>query len=814
MRLLRRALMLWTRIRLDPERPEAPQETLVYLLERDGLSNTLLLDAACMQAGLPSPLEALELGGQRLLRQRLIALHRREALLGRPLRDSGRPEALLRLLEALPADGSEDVVLVPVSIFVGRAPDRDSGWFRVLFSENWVIGGRLRRLLALLLNGGNTRVHISAPLRLSQVVAEEPDRARAARKLSRLLRVHFRRQRTAVIGPDLSHRRTLINQLLHAPAVREAVQQHAQREKISVERAGALARKYALEIAADYSHPVVRSLSFVLTAFWNRIYDGVATHHLDTLKRIAPDHEIVYVPCHRSHIDYLLLSYLLYRNGLVVPHIAAGVNLNLPLVGPLLRRGGAFFLRRSFKANALYSAVFGEYVSMLLDKGVSIEYFIEGGRSRTGRLLQPRGGMLAITVRAYLRRSQRPLVFQPVYIGYEKLIEGKAYIRELSGQRKQKESLLGLLRSFGILRRKYGRVGVNFAEPIFLDRVLDTVVPEWRQSLGQSERPAWLPTVVDTLAVRIQTAINAATDVNPINLIALAVLSTPKHAIGEDDLLRQIDIARALLRELPYSERTTVTALPAAEIIRHGESLGVIRRQPHPLGDVLASPGDEGVLLSYFRNNVLHLFATASWVACCFLDNRRFSRAAIVRLGKLVYPFIRSELFLRFDVEAFGERIQGTIDFFLAHGLLEGDARGRVLSRPAGGSPASFQLRIFAHSLIQAFERYYICVAVLVRNGSGTLSAAELETLCELTAQRLSLLLELNGPEFFDRSLFRNFIANLREQRIVSANAEGKLEFDDRLAAIHRDARVILSREIRHGILKLTPKAREALAQA
>src|SRR5690606_19834845 len=153
---------------------------------------------------------------------------------------------------------------------------------------------------------------------------------------------------------------------------------------------------------------------------------------------------------------------------------------NLPIVGPILRRGGAFFLRRSFKSNALYSTIFSEYVAMLIDRGVSIEYFIEGGRSRTGRLLPPKGGMLAMTVRAFLRRPRRPVVFQPVYIGYEKLMEARSYQAELSGKAKKKESLFGLLRAFGVLRHRYGKVAVNFGQPIFLNDLLDERAPEWR----------------------------------------------------------------------------------------------------------------------------------------------------------------------------------------------------------------------------------------------------------------------------------------------------------------------------------------------
>ena len=123
------------------------------------------------------------------------------------------------------------------------------------------------------------------------------------------------------------------------------------------------------------------------------------------------------------------------------PHIAAGVNLNMPVVGRFLRKGGAFFIRRSIRGSALYSAVLSEYVALLVGEGFSLEYFIEGGRSRTGRLLQPKSGMLAMTVRSFLRQPRRPVVFQPVYIGYEKLMEGKSYLDELTAGRNRRETV-------------------------------------------------------------------------------------------------------------------------------------------------------------------------------------------------------------------------------------------------------------------------------------------------------------------------------------------------------------------------------------
>jgi len=138
-------------------------------------------------------------------------------------------------------------------------------------------------------------------------------------------------------------------------------------------------------------------------------------------------------------------------------------------------------------------------------------------------------------------------------------------------------------------------------------------------------------------------------------------------------------------------------------------------------------------------------------------------------------------------------------------GLLESTGEGRVLERGPGQDDAAFQLKIIARSLIQAFERYYITIAALVKNGPHTLTGAELENACTLTAQRLALLNELSAPEFFDKALFRGFIQKLRESRIVWTDEAGKLDYDSALEDMVRDARVILAREVRHSILKITP---------
>jgi glycerol-3-phosphate O-acyltransferase len=809
-RLLERLLDPWIEIKREPTVPPFTAERpICYVIEHYGVSNMLILDRACREAGLPSPLAPLP--GDPLGRKRAyVAISRRGGgWFSRP-RNRSYSDGLSRLLMAHRLYPDQDVQLVPVSIFVGRAPDRQSGWFSVLFSENWALVGRFRRLLAILLNGRNTIVQFSPAVRVWEILKEELPHERTVRKLSRVLRAHFRRIRATIIGPDLSTRRLLVDRVLDGEPVRRAIADQARKDGVEYLEAWKKAHGYAWEIAADYSHPVVRSLSFALTYVWDRIYDGLNVHHLDRLKEIAPGHEVVYVPSHRSHLDYLLLSYLLYRHGIVPPHIAAGVNLNLPIIGSVLRRGGAFFLRRSFRANALYSAVFSEYVAQLVGEGFSIEYFIEGGRSRTGRLMQPKGGMIAMTVRAHLRAPRRPVVFQPVYIGYEKLLEGKSYLDELSGRPKEKESVWALLRaSLAMIRQHYGKVAVNFGEPVLLDEVLAAHAPNGKARIDADEKPGWLGAAVDDVAQRIQVNTNRAADVGPINLLALSVLATPKHAMAESDLLAQLALYKRLLDALPYSDRVTVTAMSPEEMIAYGEKFGVLARTRHPLGDVLAMDDETAVLQSYFRNNVLHLFAASAWVALCFQNNRRMSRAQLQRLGRTIYPFIQAELFLPWSEEEFAERIYATIDAFIAQGLLssvEGDEQGFVARGP-GQTDEVYKLRAIAHSLQQAFERYFIAITTLVKNGPRTVSAGELETLCQLAAQRLSLLYAPAAPEFFDKSLFRGFIQKMRELKLVWLCPDAKLDFDERLNAWEKDAKLVLSRELRHTIAKITPEA-------
>jgi glycerol-3-phosphate O-acyltransferase len=211
-------------------------------------------------------------------------------------------------------------------------------------------------------------------------------------------------------------------------------------------------------------------------------------------------------------------------------------------------------------------------------------------------------------------------------------------------------------------------------------------------------------------------------------------------------------------------------------------------------------------LLAYFRNNVSHLLAVPSLVASCFLNVRSVRAERIRRIGLAVYPFLKAELFLPWDAAEFERAIDKQIDWLVNRGLLERKPDSELLKGPEGGTREDQQLKIMGHGLLQTFERYYITMAILAKNGSGRLSRNELERLCYLTAQRIAQLNEIAAPEFSDRNLFRQFISLLRDNGVLTTNANEKLEFDTTIEQISEDARFILSTEIRHGIIRVAPQ--------
>lgn len=796
----------------------APDQPVFYALHIRQLSALLVLDEAVRRLGLPSATGAfagdtnfagdtkLDPSQSHAERSKFFFLTRRgqpSPLQRNPYEYSSR---LTRLVDLACGDGAFDVQIVPVSIFWGRAPDKQDSVIKALFADNWVTPGFFSQSLRLLLHGRQTLIKFGQPISLQSAVSENRESRMALRRVARLLRADFKRERELVIGPNLSHRQMLTNQVIASAAVRLSISAEAADKKVSADRVELRARKIAVEIASDYSYAVIRAFDGVLSRLWNRIYDGVEVHRFDEIPKVGAGAELIYLPCHRSHIDYLLLSYVIFHRGLQVPHVAAGENLNLPLVGGLLRRGGAFFLRRSFKGDALYGSVFSEYLHTIIARGFPIEYFVEGGRSRTGRTLPPKAGLLAMTVESWLRAPTRSIVFVPVYIGYERLFEGETYAAELAGKPKQRESVIGLLRSLRSLREQFGKVHVNVGEPI---RIEDFAAAPGDQPAPASDEGN-TKAMVARLSTRIVTRINAAVVINPINLIALALTGNSRAAIDRGLLAELIETYLQLLRLAPYSNRQEVTALSADEIIEYGKRQRVIEEVPHPMGNMIQAVGQHSVLLAYFRNNVLHSVVLISLIASLLSLNERMEHAQVHRIIATLYPFLRKELFLWRDPAELVAGVDEALGAMQRLGLLSIHDPW-VIHPPAGTSRAVLGQRI-AQVAQQPLERYYLVIGLLARFESGAWSRGTLEEAAFLLAQRIAFLHDARSPEFVDRASFRAIIDSLLEMQTITEQND-LLQTSAALTASAQDAAQLLPAETRLALTQVSERARET-AQA
>jgi glycerol-3-phosphate O-acyltransferase len=395
------------------------------------------------------------------------------------------------------------------------------------------------------------------------------------------------------------------------------------------------------------------------------------------------------------------------------------------------------------------------------------------------------------------------VVFVPVYFGYERLFEEKTYVGELSGRPKEKESVVGLVRTVPKLRERFGRVYVSFGEPLELAGYLDRHAPGWREHDGEA-RPTWLAPTVDALAHTIQCRVNAAVAVSPIALLALALLSMPRQAMPEADLLRQLELYRRLAVRAPYSSDLWCTPLEPAAILAYGRDLRLVETVPHALGTVVRMREETAILAAYYRNNVLHAYALPSLIACAFLGQPSVRTADVQRLAWRVYPYIAQELFLRWAEDQVPAEVERLLATFVELGLLTRDAENDCWHRPPTGTAAAVQLSVLANATLQIVERYYLAIALLLQAGPGTITQDALEERCHQMASRMSLLYELRAPEFFDKALFRQFLDLLREREVIGTGDGGRLVYGQPLLDVAADARFVLSEQIRHSILQVT----------
>lgn len=376
-----------------------------------------------------------------------------------------------------------------------------------------------------------------------------------------------------------------------------------------------------------------------------------------------------------------------------------------------------------------------------------------------------------------MREHPRPLLMVPVYFSYEKVLEGQTLIAELEGQPKQGESLGSLVEVARNLRHEYGSVHANFGAPLSVDQFLDREAPDWHALQGEAQRDAARRLTLP-LGREMAQRINAAVVVNPINLFAMAIVPSPRHALDERGLVQQIAWLKTIATRLPYAPDAVLTAQEPAWAIAQALKLGFAVRVPHPLGDVITVPDKQVSTLNYLRNNVLHAFALPALVANLLLALREATLDRVAEFAEGGLPFLRAELMLHHSLpEALAES-RRIVELFVEMGLVRRGADGAVRAADRYSTEHA-GLDLLARSLRHLLRRNYLTIALLTRVGSGQLRRERLEELMQMLTQRLSLLFEFAPPDFFERSTFASYIDTLLETGLVREDGDGTLHLHE-----------------------------------
>lgn len=599
----------------------------------------------------------------------------------------------------------------------------------------------------------------------------------AARTMRRTLHHRLDEEERVVAGPRITVFDKLSRQVLNDAQVRAAIVAEAERTGRSEPLLEVQSEAKLKSIASRYDIRIIKIMEHVLFWIFNRIYDGINVDEagLNQVIEASRKGPVVFCPSHKSHVDYLVLSYVMWTHGVAPPHVAAGANLSFFPLGWLFRRCGAFFLRRSFRDDPMYAAVLRAYIGHLVHAGTSTEFFLEGGRSRTGKLLQPKFGLLSMFVSAWRTGARDDLVFVPVSIDYERIIEAKTYSRELGGADKRAEDIGGLLRSTGVLRSRYGRMQVQFGTPLSLG--------EWcaEQKLARSPDAALdqdYRQAAERLGFHILHDIAMVCTVTPQSVVSIALLSHPSRGMAQNVLIERSEsvlgfleaVGARLSPPLGRLETRLSAVLEAVHKLVDEKVVLLERAGQQDMEPIFRAADDGRVVLDYHKNAVMNYFAAAALVCRAIVRHSGHQPLAYAGLKDDTYflaQLFKLEFIYRADRD-YAASFDETLGMLVIYGLVTlGEKDSIDIDRPE-------VIALLAGLLDSFIQAYWVTARTATELRSQSLNDKELVGRALERARRAFLEGAISRPESASRTLVETALAWLIEEKLVDAKPQGR----------------------------------------
>lgn len=767
-------------------------QPVFYVIRHQSASDILTLRMACEDLNLPDPLSDVSIQGKTF--HRTICLNKPSALFSSAKEPhTSAIKQGIELLEQHNKSPELNAQLIPVNIIWGRKPQKKK-WQLNESTHHSETPNWFQKSLIVILRGGHTLSRFSQAISFKEMVKQHGSDTQAAHKLLRLARVHFYKQNIAAKGPRTLARKEIFKLLLATPSIQAQITQDAQKTKQSEAELNKQALAMMDEIAGDYNDAMIRFGERILGWLWKRLYSHIEVNHAQGLQEAAQaGHEILYIPCHRSHMDYLLLTYVIFQQGLVTPRIAAGINLNFWPAGPIFRKSGAFFIRRSFKGNRLYATIFREYLSLLFERGYPVKYYAEGGRSRTGKLLTPKTGMLSMTLQSMLKGIDRPLTIVPVYIGYEHVMEVGTYHQELSGHKKKGESIFGVIRAIRNLR-DYGRGYVNFGTPINVNKFLSQHEPEWKKDITAhaQPKPSWLTEQSNLLANKIMVGINSSVALNGVSLVALSLLAARHNALSKSALTSQLDFLIQLQKLAPLHNKLTYPTLSGAELLKEVVTLNKVSINEDSFGSAVSLSPEANLEMRYYRNNILHSYLLPALICRIIERHSKIKEDDLLRLTEQIILLIKTEFFI---YEASSEIAQHT------HAIIQALVSENIVLKSKAGfyslsddNAIKFQATLLGECVHETLQRLVIIVTLVKEH--SPLSKTQIEEKTQIISQRLNIINNIETPEFNDKKAQESLLESLTAQNYITQSEHGEYIEGSELTELYNTLKLLMSNHI------------------